>query len=140
MSCTDIRVAKFRIASKLHVSSRWIYSVSGSTLKTGVFIFVHRSCVEPCHEQNCSVLTAQMYAIIKLKNRNNKRFTVEPPYNERPKGGFVTYRDSFSYISLLLGRGVPFVIPRSSLHRGSLYRCSTVNSFVKSLIIYESYD
>ena len=23
-----------------------------------------------------------------------------------PKGGFVTYRDSFSYISLLLGRGV----------------------------------
>ena len=52
-----------------------------------------------------------------------------------PKGGFVAYRDSFSYISLLLGRGVPFVIPRTSLHRGSLYRCSTVTSFVKLWLI-----
>ena len=46
------------------------------------------------------------------------------PYNE-----VSLYRGSFSYILLLLGQRKSFVIPRTSLNRGSLYRGFVISRF-----------
>ena len=46
------------------------------------------------------------------------------------------YRGSFSYIWLLLGWRISFVIPRTSLYRDSLYRGSTVIFFASKGAIY----
>ena len=70
---------------------------------------------------------------------DSKRYEKEPRYNETLDCGehilsvswpllyrqVPLYRGSFSHILLLLGKGKSFVISRTSLCRGSLYRDST---------------
>ena len=62
--------------------------------------------------------------------------TVEPRYNERPRDLAKSVRQnkvsltrgSFPYILLLLRQKKSFVIPKTSLYRGSLYRGSTISN------------
>jgi len=56
------------------------------------------------------------------------RYTVKPRFNKVPRdwGNWFVISRFFPYITLLLGWKMSFVIPRTSLHRGSLNRGSTV--------------